>query len=91
MKSQKKTSDIVGNLIKSYQTLGCNMSLKIHFLHSHLDFFPDNLRAVSDEHGERFYQQIFTMEKRYQGKLTTAMLGDHCWILKRDIPNAKYS
>ncbi|UYV73073.1 hypothetical protein LAZ67_10001744 [Cordylochernes scorpioides] len=26
------------------------MSLKIHFLHSHLDFFPDNLGAVSDEH-----------------------------------------
>ncbi|UYV65367.1 hypothetical protein LAZ67_3004081 [Cordylochernes scorpioides] len=46
--------------------LGCNMSLKIHFLHSHLDFFPDNLGAVSDEHGERFHQAISSMEKRYQ-------------------------
>jgi len=26
-----------------------NTSLKIHFLHSHLDFFPDNLGATSDE------------------------------------------
>ncbi|UYV65020.1 hypothetical protein LAZ67_3002848 [Cordylochernes scorpioides] len=26
------------------------MSLKIHFLHLHLDFFPDNLGAVSVEH-----------------------------------------
>ncbi|UYV70783.1 K02A2.6-like [Cordylochernes scorpioides] len=42
------------------------MSLKIHFLHSHLDFFPDNLGAVSDEHGERFHQAISSMEKRYQ-------------------------
>ena len=27
------------------------MSEKIHFLHSHLDFFPENGGAVSDEHG----------------------------------------
>ncbi|UYV82677.1 hypothetical protein LAZ67_22000521 [Cordylochernes scorpioides] len=48
--------DIVNDLLLSYKALGCNMSLKIHFLHSHLDFFPDNLGAVSDEHGERFHQ-----------------------------------
>ena len=37
----------------------CNMSLKIHFLHSRLDFFPANLAnlgAVSDEQCERFHQ-----------------------------------
>ncbi|UYV79592.1 hypothetical protein LAZ67_17003185 [Cordylochernes scorpioides] len=58
--------DIVNDLLLSYKALGCNMSLKIHFLHSHLDFFPDNLGAVSDEHGERFNQDISIMEKRYQ-------------------------
>jgi len=30
--------DLVNNLLQSYQKLGCNMSLKIHFLHSQLDF-----------------------------------------------------
>jgi len=35
----------VNNLLQSYQKLGCNMSLKIHFLHSHLDFFPRELRC----------------------------------------------
>lgn len=40
---------------------GLNMSLKIHFLHSHLDFFPENLGDVSDEHGERFHQEIKTI------------------------------
>jgi len=30
--------ELVNNLLQSYQKLGCNMSLKIHFLHSHLDF-----------------------------------------------------
>jgi len=34
------------------------MSLKIHFLKSHLDFFPENLGEVRDEHGERFRQDI---------------------------------
>ncbi|UYV64915.1 hypothetical protein LAZ67_3002413 [Cordylochernes scorpioides] len=58
--------DIVNDLLLSYKALGCNMSLKIHFLHSHPDFFPDNLGAVSDEHGERFHQDISSMEKRYQ-------------------------
>ena len=31
--------ELVNNLLHSYQNLGCNMSEKIHFLHSHLDFF----------------------------------------------------
>jgi len=44
------------------------MSLKIHFLESHLHFFPENLGEVSDEHGERFLQDIMVIEKRYQGK-----------------------
>ena len=31
--------ELVNNLLQSYQNLGCNMSEKMHFLHSHLDFF----------------------------------------------------
>jgi hypothetical protein len=30
---------IVGNLLEKLQILGCNMSLKLHFLHFHLDYF----------------------------------------------------
>ncbi|GBP18527.1 hypothetical protein EVAR_12988_1 [Eumeta japonica] len=55
--------ELVNNLLVAYKDMGCNMSLKIHFLHSHLDFFPQNLGAVSDEHGERFHQDISNMEK----------------------------
>jgi hypothetical protein len=44
------------------------MSLKLHVLHSNLDFFPDNVQAVSDEHGERFCQDVSQIEKRYDGK-----------------------
>jgi hypothetical protein len=41
-----------------YHKLGCNMSLKIHMLHSHLDFFPDNCSMVSDELGELFMRKL---------------------------------
>ncbi|CAB3229261.1 unnamed protein product [Arctia plantaginis] len=80
----------VEELLENYKALGCNMSLKIHFLDSHLDLFPPNLGAVSDEHGARFHQDIFTIEKRYQGKLSPTMLADYCWGLQRDVPDAKY-
>ena len=46
--------------------MGCRMSLKMHFLHSHLDLFPENLGAVSDEQGERLHQDIQAMEERYK-------------------------
>ncbi|UYV78775.1 hypothetical protein LAZ67_16002710 [Cordylochernes scorpioides] len=82
--------NVCKNFLGSVKALGCNMSLKIHFLHSHLDFFPDNLGAISDEHGERFHQAISSMEKRYQGKWSPAMLADDCWALKRDLPQAKH-
>ena len=68
--------DVVQDLLTSYKAMGCNMSLKIHFLESHLNFFPEYLGEASDEHGERFHQDILAMEKRYQGKWTSSMLAD---------------
>jgi len=38
--------------------MGCRMSLKVHFLHLHLDFFPENISEVSNEQDERFLQYI---------------------------------
>ena len=81
----------IEKLLKSYEDMGCRMSLKIHFLHSHLNFFPPNLGAVSDEHGERFHQVITKMESNYQGKWNPGMMGDFCRMLLRDIPEAKYT
>ena len=70
--------DVFQDLLTSYKAMGCNMSLKIHFLETHLDFFPESLGEVSDEHGDRFHQDILVMEKRYQGKWTSSMLTDSC-------------
>ena len=35
--------ELVNYHLQSYQEIGRNMSLKINFLHSHLDFFPREL------------------------------------------------
>jgi hypothetical protein len=70
--------------------MGCNISLKIHFLDSHLNFFPDNLGAVSDEHWERFNQDISALQKRYQGQRSARMISVYCWTMKRDVSDAKY-
>jgi len=82
--------ELVNNLLQSYRKLACNMSLKIHFLHSHLDFFPENCGAVSGEYRERFHQDISSMEKRYQGKWNSTMLADYCWTLAMDAPTMEY-
>lgn len=76
--------------LMQYQKLGCNMFLKSHFLHFHLDFFPDNCGLVSEGHGELFHQYIATMEHRYRGKWSTTMLAHYCWTLPRDAPEQLY-
>jgi hypothetical protein len=80
----------VDKLLKAFKNLGCNMSLKVHYLHSHLDFFPENLGDNSDEHGERIHQDLARMEKRYLGKSSASLLADYFWKLKRDSPKADY-
>ncbi|GBM52068.1 hypothetical protein AVEN_131088-1 [Araneus ventricosus] len=62
------------------------MSLKVHFLDSHLDYFPENLGAVRKEQGERFHQDIKERERRYQGKWNVSMIADYCWMLQTDNP-----
>ena len=81
----------IEKLLKSYEDMGCRMSLKIHFLLSHLNFSLPNHGAVSNEYGERFHQDITKMESNYQGKWNPGMMGDFCWMLLRHIPEAKYT
>lgn len=82
--------DVVKELLEAYHAMGCNMSTKLHYLHSHLDFFPQNLGRFSDEQGERFHQEILKIEQRYVGKCTVHMLSDYCWSLKRNTADESY-
>ena len=66
------------------KALGCHMSLKVHFLHTHLDYFPQNLDNKNKEHGERFHLDIKSMETRCRGGWNASKMAVYCWYLKRD-------
>ena len=83
-KKASNYKELVANLLSSFEDIVAKMSIKFHFLHSHLDCFPENLGALSDEQGERFHQDVKEMEERYQGRWDAIMLADYCWSIKRD-------
>ena len=47
--------ELVETLLTSLRQLGANINIKLHYLHSHLTHFPENLGDVSDEQRERFH------------------------------------
>ena len=57
------------------------MSLKLHMMRSHMDFFKSNMGDYSKEHGERFHQDVMEFEKHYQGQYNKHMMGDYVWGL----------
>ena len=61
-------AELVTNLLTAFRNLGYNMSIKMHYLFSHMGRFPENLGSISDEQGERFHQDMKEMVTRYQGR-----------------------
>ena len=59
-------------------------------MHSHFDFFSENMGAVSDKNGERFYQDIATIAKRFKGKWSENALADYGWNLMTNKENAHH-
>ena len=68
---------LVDELIQTYRGLGINMSIKIHFLLSHLDNTSENCGWISDEQGEKLNQGIKLMKERYLGSWDKRMMGDY--------------
>ena len=89
--SWKSQGTNLSNLITNFRNLGCHMSIKVHYLDSHLDRFPENLGDFSEERGKRFHQDIKIIEKRYQGRWNANMMADYCWNLQRDNVSTSHS
>ncbi|GBN37453.1 hypothetical protein AVEN_112082-1 [Araneus ventricosus] len=89
-KQAENYEDLVGDMVKCFRVIGCNMSLKLHVLDSHLNFFPQNLGAISDDLGERFHQYISMFEKRFSGRWNRSMLAEYCWSVIRDTQSNAY-
>ena len=55
-------------MLQSYKEMSARMSFKMHFLHSHLEFFLENNGDVSDQHGERFHLDTKLFEEKWATK-----------------------
>ena len=64
-----------------YEKIYWRVSVKLHFLQSHLDYFSKNYEDLCEDH---FYEDICILEERYQDWLDVNFLADYCWCLKRD-------
>lgn len=74
-----KAKKLVATMLQYFENINVSMTLKLHFLHHHLDVFLKQLPTESDEQGERFHQVTMPMEKRFKGKKLDAMLAEVCW------------
>jgi hypothetical protein len=63
--------------------------LNFNFLHSPLDFFPENLGEASDEQGESFNQDIKSTEYR-SSFWNDFMMQYYCWMLYCDDPDTSH-
>ena len=84
-------TELVNNMLAVFRNLGCNMSVKMHYLFSHIERFPGNPGSMSDDKVERFHQDLKEMETMYQGGWDAVMIDDFCWNLKRDLPATEHS
>ncbi|GBP58805.1 hypothetical protein EVAR_84000_1 [Eumeta japonica] len=80
----------VEQLLIHFQQLGCNTSFQLHYLHSHLAYFSENLGDLSEEQGERFHQDIRTMET-YQGYWNVNIMANYCWSIQNTTPNTPHA
>ena len=85
-KDYEKTVAQMSSALKNCNVL---MNAKIHYIHNHLNKFSSNCGQYSEEHGERFHQDIAPIEKRYKGKNLIHMLGEYTWSLCHDEQNVE--
>ena len=83
--------ETVENMSEKLRVYGCNTSLKLHLLHSHLDYFPGNLGAFSEEQSEMFHQDLKELERRYQRRWGVNMMADYCWSVKQEDTSQEHS
>ena len=84
-------AELVTNMLTAFRNLGCNMSIKMHHLFSHMDQFPENLGSMSDEQGGEIPSGHKRDGDQVLGCWDAVMMADYCWTLKRDIPAAEHS
>ena len=88
-KKAQNYENLVSNMLSAFHHLGCKMSIKMHFCQSFKQISRKRW-ICGDERGERFHQDLITVEERYQGRWDRHKLADYCWSIKRDCPEKVY-
>lgn len=81
---------LTDNMLESFNQIGVNMSLKVHFLHNHQDQFETQMPSESDQHGERFHQVSAQLEHWYSAKRLNSLMADLCWNLLTQEDDEEY-
>lgn len=63
-KRSENYEQLVLGMIEAYRVIDVHMSLKIHLMHFHMDYFSQQLSTESDEQGERYHQVALPFESR---------------------------
>ena len=66
------------------------MSVKLHFLQLHLDYFPKNCVDLSEKQGEHFHEDIHIMAECFRGWWYVIFFTEYCWCLKWDTVAGKH-
>jgi hypothetical protein len=83
-------TNIVNKMLDAFEDLGCNMRVRFHFLHLHLDYFAENIGSLSEGQGEGFHKDVKEIERRYQGRWNINILADYCWMLKQEVSESTH-
>ena len=81
--------NVVDVMLQNFQALDARMSIKLHYLFSHLDYFPKNLGDVSEKQGKRF--KTLGRWQKDTKVVGTHMMADYCWTLIRDCTEQSHS
>jgi len=65
------------------------MSVKVHFLHSHVNYFPENLEAMIEEQEESIHQDKRAVEK-IPGMLEYQHIGRLLLVLRKRLLAVTY-
>lgn len=63
-----ESRELVDRMLANYREVGANTSIRLHFLHCHLDRFPEICDDICDAQCEGFHPNIKLKDDKYQGK-----------------------
>lgn len=83
---------VVYDLMKNFRQLGARMSVKMHFLRSHLNYyiFQKNVETSVENRVSAFSKISVLWRNPIKVYENVNFLADYCWCLKRDVESAKH-